>query len=98
MTSALDAKHIETQARALVDSRMNSIRSLVTTRQALAELRAQVGAAEAQDVKAYRAALGDGWTADELRRIGLDEPAKKARARKRTAARREPSAVQPGDE
>jgi len=54
-----------------------------------AELEAQLaqreGDAERDDVKAYNAATAAGWSADELRKIGFDEPDKKARTRKRAA-------------
>ena len=72
------------QARALLDARINSVTALVTARQNLAELREQVEQAEREDVRLYGAAMADGWTADELRRLGLAEPEKKARARRRT--------------
>mgnify|MGYP001078014216 CR=1 FL=1 len=88
MASTLDAHTIESKARELVDNRIASVRTLVTTRQALVDARAQVSAAEAADVKAYRAALTDGWTVDELQRLGLDEPEKKARVRRRATPRK----------
>ncbi len=88
MASTLDAQTTETKARKLLDSRINSVRELVTARQSLDELREQLAAAEAADVKAYRAALSDGWSADELRKLGLDEPDKKQRVRRRPAARK----------
>lgn len=86
MASTLDAQTTETKARKLLDNRINSVRELVTARQSLDELREQLAAAEAADVKAYRAALSDGWSADELRKLGLDEPDKKQRVRRRAAA------------
>ncbi len=88
MASTLDAQTTETKARKLLDNRINSVRELVTARQSLDELREQLAAAEAADVKAYRAALSDGWSADELRKLGLDEPDKKQRVRRRAAARK----------
>lgn len=88
MASTLDAHTTESKARELLDNRINSVRTLVTARQAVADLREQISDAEAEDVKAYRAALADGWSADELRKLGLDEPDKKQRVRRRTAARR----------
>ncbi|HQA79103.1 MAG TPA: hypothetical protein PLL50_12230, partial [Propionicimonas sp.] len=81
----------ETKARKLLDSRINSVRELVTARQSLDELREQLAAAEAADVKAYRAALSDGWSADELRKLGLDEPDKKQRVRRAAARKSSPS-------
>ena len=88
MASTLDAQTTESKARALLDNRITSVRALVTARQALDDLREQIAAAEAEDVKAYRAALSDGWSADELRKLGLDEPEKKQRVRRRSTARK----------
>jgi hypothetical protein len=85
MASTLDTHTTESKARELLDHRINSVRALVTARQALDELHEQIAAAEAADVKAYRAALSDGWSADELRKLGLDEPDKKQRVRRRAA-------------
>jgi len=52
---------------------MTFVRRLVTARQQLADQRDQVDAAEREDVRLYNAALSDGWTADELRRLGLGD-------------------------
>ena len=93
MASTLDTHTTESKARELLDHRINSVRALVTARQALDELHEQLAAAEAADVKAYRAALSDGWSADELRKLGLDEPDKKQRAHRR-AAKHKPSQSQ----
>lgn len=86
MAPTLDAQTTESKARALLDNRINSVRALVTARQALDDLRAQIADAETADVKAYRAALSDGWSPDELRKLGLDEPEKKQRTRRRANA------------
>lgn len=93
MASTLDAQTTESKARELLENRINSVRALVTARQALTDLRDQIGDAETADVKAYRAALSDGWSADELRTLGLDEPDKKQRVRRRAASRKSPSSA-----
>ncbi len=64
---------------------------MVKSRQTLDEHRASVLAAEVEDVKAYRAALSDGWSADELRKLGLDEPAKQQHVRRRGPAAKKPT-------
>lgn len=49
----------------------------------------QIGAAERDDVGLYSAATKAGWSADELRKIGFDAPAKSRRvARKRVTGAR----------
>lgn len=85
MASTLDVTTAETRARELLNARVDSVRTLVLTRQKLDDLRDQVTDAEADDARAYRAALADGWTADELKKLGVDEPAKQARVRRRAA-------------
>ncbi len=88
MTTTPDAQTAEAKARELLDKRIESVRSLVHARQALDDLKAKVAAAEVDDVKAYRAALSDGWSGDELRTLGLDEPAKNQRTKRRAATRK----------
>ncbi len=95
MPPSLNADTTETKARELLDKRISSVRALVTTRQAIHDLREQLARAEAEDVKAYRAALADGWTADELRDLGIDEPEKKQRARRRAASKKSSTPINP---
>lgn len=94
------------RARRVLDDRIDTIRQAVEARQHVTDVREQtdreraeleariaqrVGDAERADVKAYNAAVSAGWSADELRKIGLPEPEKKARARRRTSRRSTPS-------
>ncbi|MCH8614402.1 hypothetical protein [Arsenicicoccus dermatophilus] len=88
MGPTLDTHTAEQKARELLESRITSVRALVTKRAELDHLRAQVAAAETEDAKAYRAALADGWTPDELRKLGIDEPTKHTRTRRRTHTRK----------
>jgi hypothetical protein len=80
MTSADD---IEQRARQLLDARITSVRALVHSRQQITDLRDQLTAAERADVQAYDKALTDGWTPDELKRLGLPEPTKRTQVRRR---------------
>lgn len=90
------------RARRVLDDRIDTIRQAVEARQHVTDVREEtdreraeleariaqrVGDAERADVKAYNAAVSAGWSADELRKIGLPEPEKKARARRRTSRR-----------
>lgn len=87
------------------DEKIAAIRELATGRQALADARddaarkvaelerqnaEQIGAAEHEDVRLYSAATKAGWSVEELRKIGFDEPAKSRRVtrRKRSSATR----------
>ncbi|MBB3092203.1 hypothetical protein [Nocardioides albus] len=89
--------NIEEAARALLDARIKSVRALVDARQNLTDLREQVAHAEREDARLYQAALRDGWSVDELKKLGLGESEKVARTRskkggpKRTAAAARPT-------
>lgn len=86
MVSTVNMTDAEAKARELLDGRIKSVRELVSTRQRITDIRADLAAAEAEDARAYQAALSDGWSADELKRLGLGEPPKKPRARRRTTS------------
>jgi len=77
---------VETKARDLLEGRMRSVRALVKCRQALTDLHEQLAEAERTDIRAYNAALTDGWSTEELKKLGLGEPDKKARVRRRSGA------------
>ncbi|UEJ84630.1 hypothetical protein Bra3105_18365 (plasmid) [Brachybacterium halotolerans subsp. kimchii] len=101
------------RARRSQDQRIETVRALAETRQALtdqrdtadreradleARLKDQLREHEAADVKAYGAATSAGWTPEELRKIGFPEPEKKRRARRRTnTSTRGSSNTQHGD-
>ncbi|WP_407792053.1 hypothetical protein ACR5MH_0010 (plasmid) [Streptomyces sp. L7] len=103
MATQLTPEEAIERARRLQDDRLNAVRGVAEARQRLvdvhdetarelAELQARiaerVAAAERDDVRAYNAALAAGWSGDELRKIGLPEPEKKARAKRRTTPSR----------
>lgn len=81
MATKIDAEVAERKARELLDKRIDAVRDLVKSRQTLADLHEQVERAQEADLKSYRAALRDGWSVEELKKLGIEEPAKK-RARK----------------
>lgn len=80
----LDLEQTRNQARALLDSRIESVTALVRSRQRINELRDQLVAAERDDKRAYIQATRDGWSAEELKKLGLESAAVK---RRRTAKR-----------
>ena len=82
MANTIDPDTTEARARELLDKRIQSVRALVTTRQTVTNLRAQLDTAERDDAAAYTAALRDGWTAEELKQLGLPEPGGKPRPRR----------------
>lgn len=80
------------------DAKIAAIRDLAEGRQTLAEVKEtaarklaelerqnaeQISAAERDDIRLYNAATKAGWSADELRKIGFDQPAKSRRVTQR---------------
>ena len=93
MAPELDIEQTEQKMRELLDARMQSVRALVTSRQSVTDLRAQLAEAEADDAKKYSSALSDGWTETELRKLGITPADQKPRARRTsTRGRQSPSA------
>jgi hypothetical protein len=79
----IDIEQTRKQARALLDSRIESVTTLVKTRQRITELRVQLSEAEREDKRAYVRATKDGWSPEELKKLGLESGAV-ARRRKTT--------------
>lgn len=71
----IDIERTENQARELLNSRIESVRGLVKTRQRITDLQAQLAEAERDDKRAYVRATKDGWSADELKKLGLESAA-----------------------
>jgi len=90
----LDIEQTRNQARALLDTRIESVTALVRSRQRITELRDQLVAAERDDKRAYVQATRDGWSADELKKLGLEPAAVK----RRRTARRSPGQDQGTDQ
>lgn len=82
--ATLNIEATKNQARALLDSRIKSVEELVHARQRVTELQEQLAAAERDDKRAYVKATRDGWSPDELKKLGL-EPAAAGRRRKAQA-------------
>ena len=82
--ATLNIEATKNQARALLDSRIKSVEELVKARQLVTDLKDQLAAAERDDKRAYVKATRDGWSPDELKKLGL-EPAAAGRRRKAQA-------------
>ncbi|MFE4230143.1 hypothetical protein ACFRJ8_19895 [Arthrobacter sp. NPDC056886] len=82
----LDIEQTRNQARALLDSRIESVTQLVKARQRVADLKEQLADAERDDKRSYVRATKDGWSTEELRKLGL-EPGAVSRRRKTSAAK-----------
>ncbi|WP_400160417.1 hypothetical protein [Arthrobacter sp. BPSS-3] len=83
--ATIDIEEKRNQAKALLDSRIESVTDLVKTRQRIADLREQLAEAEREDKRAYVRATKDGWSPEELKKLGLESAA--ASRRRRNAAR-----------
>ena len=93
----LDIEQTRNQARALLDSRIESVTALVKSRQRITELRDQLVAAERDDKRAYVQATRDGWSTEELKKLGLEPSAvKRRRTAKRSAGSGQDSAQESG--
>lgn len=71
--AAIDLETTQNQARKLLDSRIASVTGLVKARQRRDELLEQIKEAERENKRAYSRALRDGWSQDELKKLGLDD-------------------------
>lgn len=79
--ATIDIEQTRNRARALLDSRIDSVTELIKTRQRISDLREQLTDAEREDKRAYVRATKDGWSPDELKKLGL-EPDAVARRKK----------------
>lgn len=81
----IDIEQTRNQARALLDSRIDSVTALVKTRQRITDLKEQLAEAEREDKRAYVRATKDGWSPEELKKLGLESGA--AGRRRKTSSR-----------
>lgn len=79
--SYLSIESTQEKARQLLNSRIESVTALVQARQRIADLKEQLTEAEREDKRAYVRATRDGWSEEELKKLGLEATAKR---RKRT--------------
>lgn len=86
----IEIEQTRNQARALLDSRIESVTNLVKTRQRITDLREQLADAERDDKRAYVRATKDGWSPEELKKLGLESGA--------AARRRKPATTRTTDE
>ena len=88
MAKLTDPQQAEEAAQRLLNDRMDYVRAAITARGALDETREALKEAEKNDTAAFQAAVNNGgWTAEELRKIGLAAPEKVQRVQRRKAAK-----------
>lgn len=84
------AEHVietaERKARELLDQRIESVRAVVRAQHDTAALRDQLAESERESARLYRAALSDGWSEAELKKLGITETGPKTSRRRSAAA------------
>lgn len=84
MAKLTDPQQAEEAAQRLLNDRMDYIRRAIATRGALDEAREALKEAAKNDAQAFQVAVNNGgWTAEELRKIGLTAPEKIQRVQRR---------------
>lgn len=86
----ISIEQTQQQARALLDSRIESVTALVKARQRVTDLKEQLAEAERENKRAYVRATKDGWSTDELKKLGLENA---AAGRRRATNRKAPDAT-----
>ena len=84
--ATIDLETTRNQARRILDSRIEVVSELVIARQRVNDLREQLAEAEREDKKAYVRATREGWSEDELKKLGLDNNAAAKRRSKRSTS------------
>jgi flagellar biosynthesis/type III secretory pathway protein FliH len=95
--TTFDIEQIRNQARALLDSRVESVTVLVKTRQRITDLKEQLAEAEREDKRAYVRATKDGWSPEELKKLGLESGAAARRKKASTRSAVDESSAAPGN-
>ncbi len=82
--ATIDLEATQNRARQILDSRIEVVSELVVARQRVNDLREQLAEAEREDKRAYVRATREGWSEDELKKLGLDNNAVSKRRSKRS--------------
>jgi hypothetical protein len=91
MTSSLTPDAAAEAAQRLLNDRVDAVRALAKTRQQRNDARAQLDEAERADAAAFSAAQRAGWTSEELRKVGFDDPQRRGPGRPRKQRTRTPA-------
>jgi hypothetical protein len=94
--ASINIEETKNQARALLNSRIKSVEELVQARQRVTDLKDQLAAAERDDKRAYVKATRDGWSPDELKKLGLEPAAAGRRRKAQTKTAASPNDAAPG--
>lgn len=94
--ATISIESTQEKARQLLNSRIESVTALVQARQRIADLKEQLAEAEREDKRAYVRATRDGWSEEELKKLGLENSA--AKRRKRATVQPEKPSPEPARE
>lgn len=70
--ATISVESTQEKARQLLNSRIESVTALVKARQQIVDLKEQLAEAEREDKRAYIRATRDGWSPEELKKLGLE--------------------------
>jgi hypothetical protein len=82
MPKPVDIEEAQKTLRELLDQRVEVVNELLHAAQRSVELRAQADEADKETARLYQNAIRQGWTTEELRKVGL-EPTGKTTSPKR---------------
>lgn len=74
MPQAVNIEEAQATLQALLNERVEAVNSLLQSAATSAQLRQQADDAERETARLYQAAIRQGWTADELKRVGITDP------------------------
>lgn len=89
MPQAVNIEEAQAAVQALLNERVEVVNDLLQAAATSAQLRQQADDAERETGRLYQAAIRQGWTADELKRVGITDPSSGASkpARRRGSGR-----------
>ena len=94
-TSEHDPDAVAERARALFEGRVVAVRALAEAHRDTLAKRSELDDVERAEATAYAAALSAGCTAEELKSLGFDPPARRPRGRPRLARTQSPRQPRP---
>ena len=74
MPQAVNIEEAQATLQALLNERVEVVNDLLQSAATSAQLRQQADDAERETARLYQAAIRQGWTADELKRVGITDP------------------------
>ncbi len=74
MPQAVNIEEAQATLQALLNERVEVVNDLLQSAATSAQLRQQADDAERETARLYQAAIRQGWTTDELKRVGITDP------------------------